>query len=50
MPEGKTFMDVPNGYPVIRLIEKAGGYVKPYGEIVLGGPFTGKHGNEETSR
>ncbi len=45
--EGKTFMDVPIGYPVIRLIEKAGGYVKPYGEIVLGGPFTGKHGNEE---
>ena len=26
-------MDVSIGYPVIRLIEKAGGYVKPYGEI-----------------
>ncbi len=42
-----TFMDVPVGYPVVKLIEAAGGYVKPYGEIVLGGPFTGKHGEED---
>ncbi len=43
---GTVFMDVPIGYPVKKLIEKAGGFVEPYGEIVLGGPFTGKHGEE----
>jgi len=43
---GAVFMDVPLGYPVKKLIEKAGGYIEPHGEIVLGGPFTGKHGNE----
>ena len=45
--EGKTLLDVPIGYPVKNLIEELGGYIEPYGEIVLGGPFTGKHGNEE---
>jgi len=44
--KGAVFMDVPLGYPVKKLIEKAGGYVEPHGEIVLGGPFTGKHGEE----
>ncbi|MCG4763888.1 proline reductase-associated electron transfer protein PrdC, partial [Fusicatenibacter saccharivorans] len=23
-------------------------FIAPYGEIVLGGPFTGRHGEEET--
>jgi len=46
---GMVFMDVPLGYPIKKLIEAAGGYVEPHGEIVLGGPFTGKHGNEEVS-
>lgn len=46
--KGKVFLDVPIGYPVKKYIEAAGGYVEPHGEIVLGGPFTGKHG-EETS-
>ncbi|MBZ2174990.1 proline reductase-associated electron transfer protein PrdC [Schnuerera sp. xch1] len=46
--EGKTIMDVPIGYPVKELIEEAGGYLEPHGEIVLGGPFTGKHGKEDT--
>lgn len=46
--EGLTSMDVPVGYPVIKLIEAAGGYVEPYGEIVLGGPFTGIHGEENS--
>jgi len=44
---GAVFMDVPLGYPVKKLIEKAGGYIEPHGEIVLGGPFTGKHGEED---
>lgn len=44
---GMNFLDVPVGYPIKNLIEAAGGYVEPYGEIVLGGPFTGKHGNED---
>lgn len=47
--DGMIFMDVPVGYPVKRLIEDAGGYVEPFGEIILGGPFTGKHGKEEAS-
>jgi len=45
--EGMVFLNVPIGYPVKKFIEKAGGYVEPYGEIVLGGPFTGKHGEED---
>lgn len=46
--DGKVSIDVPVGYPVGKLIETAGGYIKPYGEIVLGGPFTGKRGVEES--
>lgn len=44
--EGKVYLEVPIGYPIKKLIEKSGGYVEPHGEIVLGGPFTGKHGDE----
>jgi len=44
--EALVFLDVPIGYTVMKFIEKAGGYVEPHGEIVLGGPFTGKHGEE----
>jgi heterodisulfide reductase subunit B len=36
------------GMPVDTYIEKCGGYVKPYGEVVLGGPFTGKKGSEDS--
>ena len=46
--EGKIFMDVPIGMPVKYFIDKCGGYVKPYGEIVIGGPFTGRHGEEDS--
>ncbi len=46
--KGRVFMDVPIGMPIINFIEQCGGYVKPYGEIVLGGPFTGRHGEEES--
>lgn len=45
---GRVFMDVPIGMPIINFIKECGGYVKPYGEIVLGGPFTGRHGEEES--
>lgn len=41
---GKVFMDVPIGTPVQTLIDACGGMIEPHGEIVLGGPFTGKHG------
>lgn len=45
---GKVFMDVPIGMPVVHYIEECGGFIKPFGEIVLGGPFTGRHGEEES--
>lgn len=45
---GKVFMDVPIGMPVVHFIEECGGFIKPFGEIVLGGPFTGRHGEEES--
>lgn len=46
--EGKIFMNVPIGMPVKYFIDKCGGYIEPYGEIVLGGPFTGRHGEESS--
>ena len=41
------FMDVPIGLPISVFIEKAGGYINPHGEIVRGGPFTGRPAKEE---
>lgn len=38
----QTFLDVPLGTKVIELFERAGGLEKGYGEIIMGGPFTGK--------
>jgi proline reductase-associated electron transfer protein PrdC len=46
--EGKVFFDQPLGMPVGHYIETAGGYIEPHGEIVIGGPFTGKKGEEST--
>jgi proline reductase-associated electron transfer protein PrdC len=42
--ESVTFMDVPIGTPVRELIDRAGGIddSSPVGEIIMGGPFTGK--------
>ena len=40
--EPTVFLDQPLGLPVSHYLQKCGGYVKPYGEIVIGGPFTGK--------
>jgi proline reductase-associated electron transfer protein PrdC len=45
-PKGKVFLDVPIGMPIGYYIKACGGYVEPHGEIVIGGPFTGKHGEE----
>ena len=42
-----VFLDVPLGATVQEYIDKCGGYVEPHGEIVLGGPFTGKHGEPD---
>ena len=35
--EPLVYMNAPIGYPVARFIEEAGGYLEPYGELVLGG-------------
>lgn len=39
--DSKTFLDVPIGTSVSSLIEMAGGIDGEYGEIIMGGPFTG---------
>ena len=38
----KIFVNQPIGIPISHYIEKCGGYIEPYGEIVIGGPFTGQ--------
>lgn len=43
-----VFVDVPIGTPVKTLINNVGGYVEPHGEIVIGGPMTGRSGDEMT--
>jgi len=45
---GKVFFDVPIGMPISYYIKECGGYIEPHGEIVIGGPFTGRHGEEST--
>lgn len=47
--EGQVFFDVPIGLPVVEFINKAGGYIHPHGEIVKGGPFTGKSTTENSA-
>lgn len=39
--QGDVFMDVPLGTTVKELLERAGGIDGTYGEIIMGGPFTG---------
>ncbi len=46
--KGKVFLDVPIGISAKYFIKKCGGYVEPHGEIVIGGPFTGRHGEEDS--
>ena len=42
-----VFMDVPVGTSVKELIEMSGGIDGDYGEIIMGGPFTGKACEED---
>jgi len=37
-----VFLSVPVGTPIKSLIEKAGGIDGAYGELIVGGPYTGK--------
>lgn len=43
----QIYMDVPVGTSVGDLIERAGGIDGAYGEIIMGGPFTGKSTTED---
>jgi len=47
--EGKVFFQVPIGTPIKDLIEKCGGIDGDYGEVVIGGPYTGKAGDLDNS-
>lgn len=38
----QTFMDVPIGISVKEMFDKAGGVAEDCGELIMGGPFTGK--------
>lgn len=38
----RIFEDVPLGISVSEMFEKAGGLAESYGELIMGGPFTGK--------
>lgn len=40
--QSMVFEDVPIGTPIRELIEQAGGIDGAYGEIIMGGPFTGQ--------
>ena len=44
---GRVFLEIPIGTPVNQLINECGGLQIGHGEIVLGGPFTGKRGTED---
>lgn len=43
--ESNVFLQVPIGTPINELIEKCGGIDGEFGEVVIGGPYTGKSGN-----
>jgi proline reductase-associated electron transfer protein PrdC len=40
--ESHVFLDIPIGTPVQELLDMVGGIDGEYGEIIMGGPFTGK--------
>jgi len=44
----RIYLDEPIGMPVKKYIDDCGGYIKPHGEILLGGPFTGISGDEQS--
>ena len=43
-----AYLDQPIGVSVGKYIGECGGYIEPHGEIVLGGPFMGKSGEESS--
>lgn len=45
----RAFLEAPIGTPIGKFIEECGGYLEPYGEIVLGGAFTGVRGSSEAT-
>lgn len=45
----EVFFQVPVGTPIKKLIELCGGIAGEYGEVVIGGPYTGNAGDYETS-
>lgn len=42
-----VFLQVPIGTPIKQMIEKCGGIDGEYGEVLIGGPYTGSAGNLE---
>lgn len=46
--DGVVYMDVPVGMPIGHYIELSGGVEENAGEIVIGGPFTGRSGSVES--
>lgn len=44
--KNSVFTNVPIGTLIKELLDQAGGYVEPHGEIVVGGPQTGRPGSE----
>ncbi|MCH4167143.1 MAG: proline reductase-associated electron transfer protein PrdC [Megasphaera sp.] len=38
----QVYRNIPIGLPVSSLLKKAGGLMKDYGELIMGGPFTGR--------
>lgn len=44
----QVFLDVPLGTKVEKMFEKAGGVADSYGELIMGGPFTGKRTDMES--
>lgn len=44
-----VYMSVPVGTPIKNLVEKAGGIDGEYGELIVGGPYTGKAEDIETA-
>lgn len=45
---GRVLLDQPLGRNIYELIEETGGFQEPYGEVLLGGPFTGQSGDGES--
>lgn len=47
--KGKVFLNVPIGVSTESMINKTGEIIKPYGEIIMGGAFTGSRGNPNST-